>query len=412
MNNDVSLVLDEPKIEDSIQSEFQFYYKDSLRLKGNKIYHVNFVQHYTAIKITEKSYNQTTIHLNTESDSLYFGTLFLEGDIDIPPGFAVFRQPTNSINIKANKNTELLIELFYAPQIDVFSPKIKTKKDDCEKPETIAQSVWRAGLPDPIPGRNSVIVKHCIVHHSAGSNTDTNYINTVRNIYLLHTQSNGWDDIGYNFVIAPNGDVFSGRDPRGVADEDNIEGAHFCGKNGETMGVCLLGNYNLISPKQEMIDALESLLVWKLNKEKLSALASYPHPTPTSPDLGTIAMHQNGCATECPGDSVRFIIDDIKEEVEDKLKLCNGFTSILNENRSFKKVIYPNPSSGKFYALIEKEAEITSYRILALDGKEVANGRYLETGYINVKLPTGTYILELWNENSPVIKHRISIQSD
>ena len=265
------MVLDEPKTEEIEDfSQAKFYYKDTLTLVAEKMYHINFVQNYTAIKITERINNQTAVHVTTESDSLYFGTLITNDDIDIPPGFAIFKQPINKLTLKTNKNTELIIELFYAPVIGLDIKSLRKKKDDCEKPETILQSVWRTGLPNPTPGRISVVVKHCIVHHSAGSNTDTNYVNTIRNIYLLHTQSNGWDDIGYNFVIAPNGVVFSGRDPQGVDDEDNIQGAHFCAKNGGTMGVCLLGNYNLVSPTQTMIDALEHLLVWKLNKEELS----------------------------------------------------------------------------------------------------------------------------------------------
>ena len=405
------MVLDEPKTEEIEDfSQAKFYYKDTLTLVAEKMYHINFVQNYTAIKITERINNQTAVHVTTESDSLYFGTLITNDDIDIPPGFAIFKQPINKLTLKTNKNTELIIELFYAPVIGLDIKSLRKKKDDCEKPETILQSVWRTGLPNPTPGRISVVVKHCIVHHSAGSNTDTNYVNTIRNIYLLHTQSNGWDDIGYNFVIAPNGVVFSGRDPQGVDDEDNIQGAHFCAKNGGTMGVCLLGNYNLVSPTQTMIDALEHLLVWKLNKEELSALASYPHPTLTSLTLGTIAMHQNGCATECPGDSVRFIIEDIKEEVDKKLKLCNDIVSLEKPIKKYKQIIYPNPSDGRFYAMIEKEAAITEYRILSLNGQLLAKQPMLSTGYITTDIANGTYILELWNAEGPLVKNRIIVK--
>lgn len=405
------MVLDkssEEFVEDSTVPKF--YFKDTLNLVAEKVYHIDLIQNYTAIKITEYINNQTAVHVYTTTDTLYFGTLITQDDIDIPPGFAIFKQPINQLTLKTNKNTELIIELFYAPAVNVNIANLKNKKDDCEKPETILQSVWRTGLPNPVPGRVSVEVKHCIVHHSAGSNTDTNYINTVRNIYLLHTQSNGWDDIGYNFVIAPNGLVFSGRDPQGVADEDNIQGAHFCGKNGGTMGVCLLGNYNLVSPSEAMIDALEHLLVWKLNKEQISALASFPHPTETSPSLGTIAMHQNGCATECPGDSVRFIIDDIKEGVEEKIKLCNSIVSAEETPIRFKHMIYPNPSEGKFYALVEKEAAIQYYRIMSLDGRELDKQDVSPSGLIKTEVASGTYLLELWNKSAPVIKHRIIIK--
>jgi hypothetical protein len=412
VNNNVSIVLDKPAAateEVEIVSP-KFYHKDTLSLVAGKNYHIDFFQNYTAIKVTEVVNNQAAIHFISANDSLYFGTLISYDDIDIPPGFAVFSKPTNQIVLTSNRTTDLIIELFYAPPIALNYTAFKQKKTDCERPISIPQSQWRNGLPNPMPGRVAVVVKHCIVHHSAGSNTDTNYINTIRNIYLYHTQSNGWDDIGYNFVIAPNGVVFDGRDPLGVAEQDNIQGAHFCAKNGETMGVCLLGNYDLVSPKTEMLEALEQLLVWKLHKENLSALANFPHPDANSPPLGTIAMHQNGCATACPGDSVRYIFDDIKEEIEGKLKLCKGVTSVESTPIKFKQMVYPNPSNGKFYALIEKEANIKRFKIISLEGKTLADEPYLNTGYINTDLPSGTYLLELWTSERKVSNHRIIIQ--
>ena len=46
----------------------------------------------------------------------------------------------------------------------------------CGEPVTfIPQSEWRAGLPTPSYTRSYHVVKHHIVHHSAGSNTATNY---------------------------------------------------------------------------------------------------------------------------------------------------------------------------------------------------------------------------------------------
>lgn len=50
------------------------------------------------------------------------------------------------------------------------------------------------------------------VHHTAGSNDlSQDYAATVRAIYVYHVQSNGWSDIGYQYLIDGNGVVYEGR---------------------------------------------------------------------------------------------------------------------------------------------------------------------------------------------------------
>ncbi len=49
-----------------------------------------------------------------------------------------------------------------------------------------------------------------------------------------HVRDNGWDDIGYHFVICRDGTIERGR----ALDE---VGAHIAGFNGVSIGVCLVG---------------------------------------------------------------------------------------------------------------------------------------------------------------------------
>ena len=63
----------------------------------------------------------------------------------------------------------------------------------------------------------------------------------VRAIQLYHVRGNGWNDIGYNFLVDRYGQVFEGRFG-GV--ERNVVGAHAQGFNTGSVGVALLGNYN------------------------------------------------------------------------------------------------------------------------------------------------------------------------
>lgn len=48
-------------------------------------------------------------------------------------------------------------------------------------------------------------VTHLIVHHSAGTNVANDWAAIVRAIWNLHVNVNGWADVGYNWLIDPNG---------------------------------------------------------------------------------------------------------------------------------------------------------------------------------------------------------------
>ena len=82
----------------------------------------------------------------------------------------------------------------------------------------IDQAIWREGLKAPDFEPIIHDVHNVIVHHSARSNLVTDYTSAIRNIYLYHNEVRGWSDIGYNYVVAANGDIYKGCDP-GVNEE-------------------------------------------------------------------------------------------------------------------------------------------------------------------------------------------------
>ncbi|MEL6535287.1 MAG: N-acetylmuramoyl-L-alanine amidase [Bacteroidota bacterium] len=191
----------------------------------------------------------------------------------------------------------------------------------CEFPPAIPQSEWRSGLPSPSPGRSFSTVGNLIVHHSAGSNTNTNFTQVVRDIYVFHTRTRGWSDIGYNYLISQNGDLYLGRDPEG-GDQDRVIGAHFCGGNTGTMGVCLLGDYTNFTPPDTMLGTLERLLSWKAFKDELDPEATNSHRL--NSNLGVIAGHRDGCATECPGQHTYDRLEEMRGRVAQRLGVCSG----------------------------------------------------------------------------------------
>ena len=80
-------------------------------------------------------------------------------------------------------------------------------------------------------------VRFAIVHHTAGSNSYTRAQSAaiVRGIQRYHVLANGWDDIGYNFLVDKYGQIFEGR--FGGIDR-NVVGAHAQGFNTGLGGRC------------------------------------------------------------------------------------------------------------------------------------------------------------------------------
>jgi len=198
----------------------------------------------------------------------------------------------------------------------------------CQLADVIPQSEWRAGLAAPSYNRAFTEVENIIVHHSAGSNNATDFVQVVRDIYILHTQNRGWSDIGYNYLIDPEGRIYAGRDPAD-GEQDKVRGAHFCASNSGTMGICLLGNFEEIQATDTTYAALKNLLSWKISKEdQLTATGINPHPL--NSNLPQIAGHQDGCSTLCPGQFVYDQLPSIREQVEAIIMNCGSTDSSDN----------------------------------------------------------------------------------
>jgi hypothetical protein len=154
-------------------------------------------------------------------------------------------------------------------------------------------------------------LRFSIVHHTAGSNTYTRSQSAaiVRAIQLYHVRGNGWNDIGYNFLVDKYGQVFEGR--FGGA-ERNVVGAHAEGFNTGSVGVALLGTYSSAQPSAKAITAIANLLAWRLDVghvdpvSRLSWIsggnARFPSGTPVP--LAAIAAHRDTGPTSCPGNAL------------------------------------------------------------------------------------------------------------
>lgn len=122
--------------------------------------------------------------------------------------------------------------------------------------------------------------KSIVLHHSLTKDSKSVSWNAIRK---YHTDTLGWQDIGYNFGIENingNFEILAGRPL-------NINGAHTRGKNRDSIGICFVGNYDLISPPEKML-----FIAGKFIKGLCFAL-EIPH--------SNIKGHKDFSNKSCPG---------------------------------------------------------------------------------------------------------------
>jgi N-acetylmuramoyl-L-alanine amidase len=161
-----------------------------------------------------------------------------------------------------------------------------------------------------------------IVHHTAGTNSYSRYQSAaiVRGIETYHVVGNGWDDIGYNFLVDKYGQVFEGR-YGGM--EKAVVGAHAMGFNFGAVGVALLGNYNGAGLTAAERASLVRLLAWRLDVAHLDPLSHVTRVSAGNPeyargssvDLRVISGHRDTYPTSCPGNSVYAQLPSIMRQV-------------------------------------------------------------------------------------------------
>jgi flagellar hook assembly protein FlgD len=188
--------------------------------------------------------------------------------------------------------------------------------------ETIARAPARAGMPSIIRrsqwGADESIVRaspsyaerlrFAVVHHTAGTNsyTPAQSAAIVRGIQRYHVLGNGWNDIGYNFLVDKYGQVFEGR---GGGIDRNVVGAHAQGFNTGSVGVSVLGTYQATRVSSSARAAIVKLLAWRLDVahvDPLSALTfeSYGNERfapGTKVRLRAVSGHRDTGSTSCPG---------------------------------------------------------------------------------------------------------------
>ncbi len=180
------------------------------------------------------------------------------------------------------------------------------------QPAMVPRAGWNADESiRRAPPAYAPAIRLAIIHHTAGQNdyTRAQAPAIVRGIELFHVKGNGWNDIGYNFLVDRFGTVYEGR--YGGVDR-NVIGAHALGFNTGSVGIALLGTYGSTKPSAAALDAIARIVSWKLDLAHVDPTSfltfisggseRYPSGVPVL--LNAVSGHRDTGLTECPGDAL------------------------------------------------------------------------------------------------------------
>ena len=289
-----------------------------------------------------------------------------------------------------------------------------TREDcNCDQPEICGRSCWCPAGNCPVDATPAATApSHIIVHHSASASTSNDFPAVVRSYWDFHVNVNGWDDIGYNWLIDGEGVVYEGRG-------SGTRGAHFSCMNNQTTGICMIGNFETATPTPTAIAALEDLIAWEACDKMILPADSSNHIT-SGALLANISGHRDGnnlpnscTSTVCPGANLYPLLPGIRQNVTDFT--CLNELVATHDISQTPFTIFPNPGNGYFQItgdlnqiatlqIFSQTGQVTPFNFNPSAGQTGANGI--------LELPnSGLFILKIIRKNGSVATHKLLVRS-
>ena len=144
---------------------------------------------------------------------------------------------------------------------------------------------WREYEGDLRNAYQTVVIHHSVVY-------DSNDYTTIKVVQNLHVDDRDWADIGYHFCVGQDGTVFEGR-------LMSARGTHTELYNSGSLGVCLLGNFEVSSPTQSQINSAVEIVRWLALRLRLTHLAGH---------------RDFNSQTVCPGRNLYELLDEFASQ--------------------------------------------------------------------------------------------------
>jgi N-acetylmuramoyl-L-alanine amidase-like protein len=209
--------------------------------------------------------------------------------------------------------------------------------------------------------------KKFVIHHTAGEKANQNPMATVRAIQHWHANSLEWGDIGYNYLIDSQGNIYEGR-----TGGDGVVGGHAYMRNRNTIGIGILGCYdsgsrcnspdNLTQATKNSLNKLIALKSREFNIDPMGKSEFHGEILPN------IIGHSDVGSTTCPGDLIYNELDQTKSLAYNILQDMGGYQK-------------PLPTSAKFVRQSSREITIEETKTSQIIVEFKNTGQAIWRGY-------------------------------
>lgn len=148
-------------------------------------------------------------------------------------------------------------------------------------------------------------IKKIVIHHTASARNLEDPKQAIRDIYVWHTLTKGWGDIGYNYIIDQKGNIYEGR-----YGGEMVAGAHAGRGNFGSIGIAVLGNFQDSEPPEAVVSSLTALIkekaeLYNIDTEGASLFRGEKYPN--------VMGHRDIMTTACPGEKLYDMLPTIRK---------------------------------------------------------------------------------------------------
>jgi hypothetical protein len=244
---------------------------------------------------------------------------------------------------------------------------------------------------------------HFVIHHTVTSNDPQDPAYIVRAIYQYHALSQGWGDIGYNFLIDRQGNIYEGR-----KGGDGVVGVHAGSYNYGSIGIALLGDYRTVDMTPAMKEALISLMAWEADRFGINPVESSYF---VSRDFPNVVGHRDLWSTICPGDRVYRVLPELRQSVWQRLLAYDPRVEIVSPDAGEAisgdaevRISSPSPTTAKVRLLVDGslKAEDESTLTWVWNTSQFSEGRHtIQAVAVSAEGRRGTVSREVIIDSTP-----------
>lgn len=200
----------------------------------------------------------------------------------------------------------------------------------CSMPSIVSRDGWCGNYTacyTPSYTPSVINPTHVVIHHGASPDTYTDGHAIVRSYWNYHVYTNGWDDIGYNYLIDKYGNIFQGR-LNASPEMQDVKGAHAGSSNGKAIGICFLGNADVTQATDIQLQRLNEFLAWWFQSRGFDPTSKALILNQAGTEqwyLPRVIGHRDvRPTTECPGNHLHTLLPSIGQSAKEQQIACSG----------------------------------------------------------------------------------------